>query len=201
MSTTEVSTAQDAAAASAASTESGTGASVDSVRPRRRLVFWICRYLPAEVAGTAAMIVAGLAVTFWTESPIAIAVAALLGEIVGFYVVLAVTIYAEQAVHTASGPHHRRRTATRTALLLVAEFGPAELLDSLLIRPALLVLGVVLLPDPVWGLLAGKIVADVVFYAIAAGAFTITDRAGLRGDAPFARLRARVARRRSGVTT
>ena len=65
-------------------------------------------------------------------------------------------------------------------LLLLAEFGPAELLDSLLIRPAALFLGVLLLPDPVWGLLAGKIVADLVFYAMAAGAFTFTDRAGLR---------------------
>ena len=41
-------------------------------------------------------------------------------------------------------------------------------------------LGVWLLPDPVWGLLAGKIVADVVFYAIAAGAFTLTAKTGLR---------------------
>ena len=50
--------------------------------------------------------------------------------------------------------------------------------DSLLIRPAALFLGVLVLPDPVWGMLAGKIVADLVFYAIAAGAFTLTDRAG-----------------------
>ena len=41
-------------------------------------------------------------------------------------------------------------------------------------------LGVWLLPDPVWGLLAGKVVADIIFYAIAAGAFTVTDKAGLR---------------------
>ena len=42
-------------------------------------------------------------------------------------------------------------------------------------------LGVWLIRNRCWGLLAGKLVADVVFYAIAAGAFTVTDRTGLRG--------------------
>ena len=151
---------------------------------RRRLIFWICRYLPAEVAGTAAMIAAGLLVTFWTTAPVAIALAALVGESLGFYLVLAVTIYGEQAAQTVGGRHGRRRAVARTFALLLAEFGPAELLDSLLIRPAALVLGVLVLPDPVWGLLAGKLVADLVFYALAAGAFTLTDRAGLREARP-----------------
>jgi hypothetical protein len=155
-------------------------------RRRRRLLFWVRRYLPAEIAGTAAMIAAGMLVTLWTTAPIAIALAALLGESLGFYLVLAVTIYGEQAAQTRNGPHGRRRAATRTVLLLLAEFGPAELLDSLLIRPAALFLGVLVLPDAVWGLLAGKILADLVFYAMAAGAFTFTDRAGLRVVRPQA---------------
>ncbi|MET0296631.1 MAG: hypothetical protein ABW024_04465 [Microbacterium sp.] len=148
----------------------------DDRAARRGILFWIVRYLPAEIAGTAAMIVAGLGVTFWTDNPALIALAALLGEIVGFYVVLGITVAVEQSRLGVRG----RRIATRTLLLLIAEFGVAELLDTLLIRPAALVLGVWLLAGPVWGLLAGKIVADVVFYAIAAGAFTITDRTGLR---------------------
>ena len=65
-------------------------------------------------------------------------------------------------------------------MLLLAEFGAAEVLDTLLIRPVALVAGVWLLTDPLWGLLAGKVVADIAFYAIAAGAFTLTARTGLR---------------------
>lgn len=143
---------------------------------RRGLVFWIVRYLPAEIVGTAAMVLAGLAVTIWTDAPALIALAALAGEIVGFYVVLAITIYAEQ-VAVQPG---RRRAVGRTFLLLIAEFGAAELLDTFLIRPLALVAGVWLLPDPMWGLLAGKVFADVIFYAIAAGAFTVTAKTGLR---------------------
>lgn len=159
-------------------TEQAVEASIDDEAPhgRRGFVFWVVRYLPAEIAGTAAMIVAGLAITFWTDHPAAVAVAALLGEIIGFYAVLAISVGLEQSRLGVSG----RKLVTATFLLLVAEFGAAELLDTLLIRPAALVLGVTLLKDPVWGLLAGKIVADVIFYAVAAGAFTITDKVGLR---------------------
>ena len=156
-----------------------------SVR-RRGIVFWITRYLPAEIVGTAAMVMAGLLVTVWTENPALIALAALLGEIVGFYAVLAITIYVEQTPIA----RNRGSALARTAALLVAEFGVAELLDTLLIRPLALMAGVWLFTDPLWGLLAGKIVADILFYAIAAGAFTLTAKAGLRDGAHRTRVMA-----------
>lgn len=143
---------------------------------RRGILFWITRYLPAEIVGTAAMVLAGLGITLWTDNAAAIALAALVGETLGFYAVLAVTIFLEQRQMAST----RRRAAARTGMLLVAEFGAAEVLDTFFIRPAALVAGVWLFADPLWGLLAGKLVADVAFYAIAAGAFTITARTGLR---------------------
>lgn len=156
--------------------EQGSTSTMDAAPPRRGLIFWVVRYLPAEIVGTASMVVAGLLVTIWTDHAAVIALAALVGEIIGFYAVLAVTIYAEQAQVSRS----IRAAIGRTGLLLIAEFGIAEVLDTLLIRPAALMLGVWLLPDPLWGLLAGKVAADIVFYAIAAGAFTVTDKTGLR---------------------
>lgn len=156
----------------------------DGNRTGHGIRFWIHRYLPAEIVGTAALILAGFGVTAWTDAPAVIAIAALIGESIGFYAVLAFTVYLEQirVVRPGRGiTRSRRRAGVRTLLLLAAEFGPSELLDSLVIRPAALVLGVWLIPDPFWGLLAGKVVADIVFYAIAAGAFTVTDRTGLRG--------------------
>ena len=148
----------------------------DASSPRRGPVFWIVRYLPAELAGTAAMVFGGLLATVWTDTTALIALAALVGEVLGFYLVLAVTIYSEQTLVSATP----RRAVGRTAVLLLAEFGAAELLDTFVIRPAALMLGVWLIPDPLWGMLAGKIAADIVFYSIAAGAFTVTARTGLR---------------------
>lgn len=150
----------------------------DAAAPARRrgLTFWITRYLPAEIVGTAAMVMAGSAATLWTDNPALIALAALAGELVGFYVVLAFTILLEQTPIART----RRAALGRTGMLLAAEFGVAELLDTLIIRPAALLVGVWLFADPLWGVLAGKIFADVVFYAISAGAFTITAETGLR---------------------
>jgi hypothetical protein len=42
----------------------------------------------------------------------------------------------------------------------------AELLDSLIIRPGATVLGVLML-GPGWGVIAGKIAADIIFYGLA----------------------------------
>lgn len=145
---------------------------------RPGLPFWIRRYLPAEAAGSATLLLAGLLTSATTDSPAAIAVAATLGEIVGFYLVLGAMVYREQRAQ----PLHRgaSRVAGRTLVLLAAEFGAAELLDTLLVRPGAMTVGVWLLGSPVWGLIAGKVVADVLFYAVAAGSFTVTDRAGMR---------------------
>ena len=132
---------------------------------------------PAEIVGTAAMVIAGLVVTIWTDNAAVIALAALARRD------RRLLRRARRHDLRRAGARSRttmRRAIGRTGLLLVAEFGVAELLDTLLIRPAALMLGVWLLPDPLWGLLAGKIVADIIFYAIAAGAFTVTDKTGLR---------------------
>lgn len=166
-------TIEDPIAATVTATED---TRTDAASRRRGPVFWIIRYLPAELVGTAAMVFAGLLATIWTESAPLIALAALAGETLGFYLVLAVTIYSEQAQVSATW----RRAVARTGMLLLAEFGAAELLDTFVIRPAALMLGVWLLPDPLWGMLAGKVAADIVFYSIAAGSFTVTARTGLR---------------------
>ena len=65
---------------------------VDTNPRRRGIVFWLVRYLPAEIVGTAAMVLAGLVVTIWTDHPAVIALAALVGEIIGFYTVLALSL-------------------------------------------------------------------------------------------------------------
>ena len=146
---------------------------------RRGLPFWIKRYLPAEVAGSATLFLAGLAMSAATDSAAAIAYAAALGEIVGFYLVLGATVFREQRAQRAV---RRSRAIGRTLILLAAEFGAAELLDTLVVRPAAMTLAVWALDSAAWGLVVGKVVADLAFYTIAAGAFTVTAKTGIRSD-------------------
>ncbi|MEP6651303.1 MAG: hypothetical protein ABJA74_15545 [Lapillicoccus sp.] len=72
------------------------------------------------------------------------------------------------------------RLASRVLLLLTAEFGAAELLDTFVWRPVLMMSAVVLLGDPVWDVLAGKIAADVLFYVISGLGFRVTELTGIR---------------------
>ena len=88
----------------------------DASSPRRGPVFWIVRYLPAELAGTAAMVFGGLLATVWTDTSALIALAALVGEILGFYLVLAVTIYSEQTLVSATPRRAVGRTIEPLAL-------------------------------------------------------------------------------------
>jgi len=62
--------------------------------------------------------------------------------------------------------------------LLLVEFGPAELLDTFVIRPAAIGFTVWLL-GPALGILAGKLLADVAFYALAIATHEHLRRKGL----------------------
>jgi hypothetical protein len=67
--------------------------------------------------------------------------------------------------------HRARTTAWLTVRSVAAEFGPAELVDTLVVRPALLWAA-----SAIWGAapvawLVGKLAADVVFYTVAIASF------------------------------
>jgi hypothetical protein len=117
-----------------------------------------------------------------TTSPPLLAASAITGATVGFYGVLAVTVTREQRdVVPAGRPRYASQVAARTVLLLLAEFGTAELLDTFLWRPALMMVAVLLVQEPVWGLLLGKAVSDVLFYVVAALGYRLTQLSGVRG--------------------
>lgn len=145
-----------------------------SRRTLSRARFWLRRYLPAEVASLVGLLVAarvGAAAELprWTTAVLATALSG-----IGFYGVLAAQGRAEQVRAGCANP------SRRAGLLLLAEFGPSELLDALLVRPTAIWLALALIPTAGVAVVAGKIAADLVFYAVAAAAFAVTVRAGLR---------------------
>ena len=121
-----------------------------------RLGRWLRRYGPAEIVAILASYAGWFGAAALGAGLIAAGYAAALAENLGFYGALAL------AVCRAAPPGGRRRAL---ALLLV-EFGPAELLDSLLVRP-LAVSGAVALLGAGVGVLAGKLLGDALLYAIA----------------------------------
>jgi hypothetical protein len=142
----------------------GTGRST-----RQKLREWGRRYLPCEIAGTAGELGgAGLAYLM-TGSITAAAIVATIGASAGYYAAAYTA-----AVRTTYANHShlpwlpRLLVANALALRSVAiEFGPAEVIDTLLIRPLAYYLGPLLFGGMVAGWIFAKVVADIGFYVLA----------------------------------
>ncbi|KQO94453.1 hypothetical protein ASF30_20940 [Leifsonia sp. Leaf264] len=132
---------------------------------------WVARYLAPEVLGTAAALLAAWG-SFETTGSLAIAaVAGTVAETIGYYALILVRTARGHAA--GNGP---LATTVLTLRSLLAEFGPAELVDTLLVRPALLwAIPTSMGATPLAWLIA-KLASDVVFYAITITSFEFAKR-------------------------
>jgi hypothetical protein len=131
---------------------------------KRRVKTWIKRYGPSEVAGVAMALGTSWLVQQATGNVLAAAYGASIGEALGFYGSLVTREMIQEAYFAgARRAPYRAPEMLRTWRGLLLEFGLAELLDTGLIRPLAMAVCTRLLG---WGfgIVAGKVLADVVFY-------------------------------------
>jgi len=136
---------------------------------RRKLREWVRRYLPCELAGTAGEL-GGAAVAYLATGSLAVAaIAATIGASAGYYAAAYVS-----ALRLSYRDHGDRRWPLRVlksnllALRSVAvEFGPAELIDSVAVRPVAFYVGPLIVDNTIGGWIFGKLVSDLAFYLIA----------------------------------
>jgi hypothetical protein len=144
---------------------------------RAKLREWRRRYLLAEVAGTLAALTAALTVHALTGSLASVALAGSVAETLGYYgVVLRRTLPALYARHAGAGPRRLLRTG-RSLVAEVSDFLAAELADTLLVRPGLIYLAAGWVDSGVvGGLLIGKLLADIGFYAVVIPSYELRKR-------------------------
>lgn len=140
---------------------------MDSTRRRRaKLMEWIRRYLPCEIAGTTGEF-GGAFLLYWgTGSLAAAAVAGTVGASVGYYATAygaAVRCYV-RADTIRTGLRRRGFAALLALRSLLIEFGPAEAVDSLAVRPLAFFLGPILLGGTAVGWITAKLFSDIIFY-------------------------------------
>lgn len=130
-----------------------------------RLKRWLRRYGPAELTGVVTALLGSVVVHALSGSEVAAAFGGSIGETLGFYgVIVGREIRADAAAARGAGTRYDLRARLRTAGNLLVEFGPAEILDTGLIRPFTMGVGTRLLGRAL-GVTLGKLAADVTFYA------------------------------------
>ncbi len=126
---------------------------------------WLKRYLPAEIIGTITAIGAASIFRLFYNDPIFIAYAGSLGEAIGFYSV----IFIQNIISTRKKTELENKKRSFADLLKIItqmflEFGPAGIIDGLLLRPFFMYLFPILLKNFMLGILVGKSIGDLTFY-------------------------------------
>jgi hypothetical protein len=132
-----------------------------AVRRGGRLQEWLLRYAPAEVFALIGALGGAFAVSH-LGYPAVTAYAAAIGEGVLFYSAIMIRDLRSNRQRGLA-----RRPLSHTLRNLSLEFGPAEVLDSLVVRPLAMYVGPILVGSLTAGVILGKIAADVVFYTLA----------------------------------
>lgn len=122
-------------------------------RTKKKLREWVRRYGPAEISGTITAVVCAFIAFRITDNEIITAYVGSVSESIGYYGVM---IRQEHKKDISGHPW-------QTARNLFLEFGPSEVLDSFATRPLFMGLGIHFWGQG-YGLIAGKLAADFVFY-------------------------------------
>ena len=126
---------------------------------------WLRRYGPAELLSLAATVGAAAATAQAGGTRVALALAATwAGNVAYFGLLLLQDVWHTRTALRAQDRVYSLATFGRNVRALVVEFGAAEVLDSFLIRPALMYWLPRWLHSLPLGVLAAKLAADVTFY-------------------------------------
>ena len=135
----------------------------------RKSIEWLRRYLPNEIAGWAGELGAAVAVYYSTGSFALAVVAGTIGASAGYYATAYINgVRWAYHAHAGRGAVIRILIANMVTIRSIAvEFGPAEVIDSVVIRPVMLYLWPFVFGNVAVGWIVGSLTADIAFYVMA----------------------------------
>jgi hypothetical protein len=126
---------------------------------------WGKRFLLAEICGASLAVIASYLTIIFSQSAVFAAYAGAAGDTIGFYVPIIVQdSLAMRRELRAKNKRFGWGTILRLVKNMLLEFGPAEVIDSLFLRPFFMYYFPILLHNYPIGILAGKLAGDVTFY-------------------------------------
>ena len=132
---------------------------------KHKLREWSKRYLPAEIIGTLTAVGAASIAHAFIDNLVLIAYTGSIGEAIGFYstvLIQNIIIVVNKNRNTQFSFAH----LTKIIAHLLMEFGPAGIIDGLVLRPFFMYLFPILLKNFTFGILIGKIAGDFTFYLL-----------------------------------
>lgn len=138
---------------------------------------WLKRYLPAEITGTITAVGAASITHLFYKNLVVVAYAGSLGEAIGFYS----TIFIQNLVIIFNRDKIKNNSLSFSSLIqivssMVTEFGPAGIIDGLMLRPFFMYLFPHYLKNFTLGIFVGKISGDITFYFLVILSYEIKKR-------------------------
>lgn len=131
----------------------------------QRIKEWSWRYLPAEIFGTLGAVLGAGLFFYYVQNGILAAYGGVIGENLGFYGYIFIGDFRKKRKENAKKNKKFSLAELRIVVKnLFLEFGFSEVLDSLLVRPACLFWFSRWMPEYGFGIVTGKIAADIIFY-------------------------------------
>ncbi|MBS1782074.1 MAG: hypothetical protein JSS78_03315 [Bacteroidetes bacterium] len=138
-----------------------------------KFLFYLKRYGVAELVGGLIVIIISSLVYYFSGNKILAAYAGAFGENIGFYGAI---IFGDIYKARKQAEHWSWSHIWRVLRNVMIEFGGAEFLDSLLVRPGFIFLGTTMFENYQLGALCGVVAADIVFYGLAVLSSELTKR-------------------------
>lgn len=127
---------------------------------RQKIRDWLHRYLFAEVLANVFSIVFAFGGKAFNSHPIAIGYLGAIGDNVGFYGVIALKDYGARL----KSDGFNFKSLYKTTRNIFIEFGPAEYLDSFILRPFFLALFPLYIDNFALAIFLGNMAANITFY-------------------------------------
>jgi len=132
---------------------------------RNKIREWLSRYGPAELISLPATLIPAWMVLHWSGNAVAAALAATWGGNIGYFgTILLRDVWLARRRYRAEDRQYNIRSFGKNLRALLIEFGVAEALDTLLVRPLMMYYFPRWLGNFSWGIIAAKFAADITFY-------------------------------------
>lgn len=126
---------------------------------------WLARYAVAEVLSWTVLLLFSLVCLLITDNGVLIAFLGSIIQTIAYYAyILIKDVWLKRRRLIKDGKHYTYVTFLKDVRNILIEFGPSEVLDTLIVRPAALYIGPLLIGNFTVGLLVGSIVADIIYY-------------------------------------